>query len=327
MFDSNHLHIAIASDENYARFVATLIVSTAKHNSNFKTISFHLLANGISSTTLSKLGKAVDRYKNCRLEIHDISNLAERLGIAVPATIALTSYARLFMADIISDEISRILYLDTDIIVNDDLSELWTTRLNDNYVGGCLDVFEGTESKTAVGLNADAPYVNTGVLLINLDEWRKNNLSGKFMDFLFQHNGKVHHHDQGIINGVCKGHLLLLPPQYNMHSTVYSHPYWLIKKITIPYYSQEEYDNAIASPAIIHYTEGFYNRPWKKNCKHPMRQLFIAAQNETPWIDFPLQSDTRSIAVKLLSFTFLNFPYSIFKILSCTIGLIAVKKR
>jgi len=327
MFDPNHLHIAVASDENYARFVATLIVSTAKHNSNFNVVTFHLLANGITPTTLSKLEKVVGRYKNCRLEIHDISNLEKRLGITVPTTIALTAYARLFMTDIISDEISRILYLDTDIIVNDDLSELWNTRLNDNYIGGCLDVFEGTESKTAVGLNADAPYVNSGVLLIDLDEWRKNDLSKEFMNFLFLHNGKVHHHDQGIINGVCKGHLLLLSPQYNMHSTVYSHPYWLISKITKPYYTEEEYRNAIANPAVIHFTEGFYNRPWKNNCKHPMRQLFIATQNETPWMDTPLQPDTRSIAVKLLSFTFLHFPYSIYKILSRTIGLITVTKR
>ncbi len=327
MFNPDHLHIAVASDENYARFVATLIVSTAKHNSNFNKVSFHLLANGITPTTLSKLEEVTDRYENCRLEIHDISNLAERLGIEVPATIALTSYARLFMADIIPDEISRILYLDTDIIVNDDLAELWNAQLSDNYMGGCLDVFEGTGSKTAVGLNPDAPYVNAGVLLIDLDEWRKNDLSREFMDFLFQHDGKVHHHDQGIINGVCKGHLLLLPPQYNMHSTVYSHPYWLISKITKPYYTEEEYRNAIANPAIIHFTEGFYNRPWKKNCKHPMRQLFIASQKETPWIDFPLQPDTRSVAVKLLSFAFLHFPYSVYKALSRAIGLVTVIKR
>lgn len=327
MFNPGHLHIALASDENYARFVATLIVSTAKHNSNFNTISFHLFANGITPATLSKLEGVADRYKNCRLEIYDISNLAERLGIAVPATIALTSYARLFMADIVSDEVSRILYLDTDIVVNDDLTELWNTQLNDNYTGGCLDVFEGTESKTAVGLKPCEPYVNAGVLLINLDAWREHDLSGRFMDFLFQHEGKVHHHDQGIINGVCKGHLLLLSPQYNMHSTVYSHPYWLISKITQPYYTEEAYRNALVKPAIVHFTEGFYNRPWKRNCKHPMRQLFAASQKETPWMDVPLQLDTRSVAVKLLSFAFLHFPYSIYKALSRAIGFASVIKR
>ncbi len=231
------------------------------------------------------------------------------------------------MADILSDDISKILYLDTDIIVCDDLKDLWTSQLNDAYVGGCLDVFEGSGSKTAVGLNSDDPYINAGVLLINLDKWREDNLSGKFVGFLNRHNGKIHHHDQGIINGVCKGHLHLLPPQYNMHSTVFSHPYWLINRIMHPYYSKEEYDNAILRPVIIHYTEGFYNRPWKLNCEHPMRQKFIDAQQETPWADAPLQKDNRSIAVRVLSFSFLHFPYSVYKLLSRTIAFTANLKN
>lgn len=319
MKDSEHLHIAIASDEYYARFVAVVIASVLDNNKSFDRITFHLLANGIASDTLDNIRLSLDNSKS-GLVVHDISDLPERLGIEVPPTIALTSYARLFMAEIIDRDISEIFYLDTDIVVNGNLKDLWAVDLGQNYAGGCLDVFEGSSAKTDVGLKPSDPYVNAGVLLINLDEWRRCNMSGKFIDFLHQHNGNVHHHDQGIINGVCKGRIKVIPPEYNMHSTVFSHPYSLITKITTPYYDEESYRNAIKHPVIIHFTEGFYNRPWKKNCKHPYKDAYMKYSSVTAWKDYPLMPDNRSVAVKLLSYSFFKFPYLVYRCVSSIIG-------
>lgn len=322
MFDSRHLHIAIASDENYAQFVATLIASICDNNEDFEKISFHLLTNGITKESISKI-QSIIPDKNRELIIYDISNLQERLGIKVPNTIALTSYSRLFLDRIIGNDISKILYLDTDIIIASDLSKLWNIDIDNYYIGGCLDIFEGSESKTAIGLSANAPYINAGVLLINLDMWRENSLSNKFMDFLYRHGGNVRHHDQGIINGVCKDKIHILPLEYNLHSTVYSHKFDLIQKISSPHYSKEEYENAKINPVIIHFTEGFYNRPWKENCKHPMRQYYLKYKALTPWRQTAIQPDNRSIAVKLLSFMFLNLPYNLYKLGSNFIGFIS----
>lgn len=327
MFDSKHLHIAVASDENYARFVATLIVSTAKNNTDFEKITFHLLSNGISKDTLEKIQGVIDAFENCEIRTYDISDLHGRLKVDVPHTIALTSYARLFMREVIPDDVSKILYLDTDIIVTGKLQQLWDTELDDNYLGGCLDIFEGTVSKTAVGLALDSPYINAGVLLINLDLWGEDSLSSKFLDFLCSHDGNVHHHDQGIVNGVCRDRMLILPPQYNLHSPVFSHSFSIIRKISNPHYTAKEYEDAIANPVIIHFTEGFYNRPWKKHCKHPMKNIFVDIQNETPWRGVPLQPDNRSVATKALSFSFLNFPYFIYRIVASFMRLLSAAKK
>lgn len=320
MFHDNHLHIAVASDENYARFVASLIVSVIDSNSgDFERITFHLLSNNISSAALQKIRSHVDGSQS-ELHVYDISNLDTCLGIEVPPTIALTAYARLFLNRLIPNAVSRILYLDTDIIVVGSLLELWRSELKNYYIGGCLDVFEGTASKTNIGLAATAPYINSGVLLINLDKWRSDRLDIRFMDFLKAQDGHVHHHDQGIINAVCKDKLLLLPPQYNMHSTVFSHSYELIKRITNPYYTLSEFNNAHANPRIIHFTEGFYNRPWKQHCKHPYRNAYTKYAVKTAWRDEPLLRDDRSMAVKLLSHTFLSLPYPCYKALSRLLG-------
>lgn len=319
MFNTEHIHIAIASDENYSRFVASLIASVIDNNRKLRKLTFHLLLNNVSESSVCKIKEVAER-SNCTvdIQIHDISDLQNRLGVSVPPTIALTSYSRLFMNRLIPDDVSRILYLDTDIIVTDDLYELWNSELGDCAVAGCLDIFDGTGSKTDIGLSADAPYINAGVLLINLDKWRSVNMDKRFIDFLFQHNGNVRHHDQGIINAVCKDSLMLLQPRYNLHSTVFSHPFELIQKISKPHYSQSEFKYAFEHPVIIHFTEGFYNRPWKMNCRHPFRHDYEKYRDMTPWRGTALEPDNRSIVVKTLSYTFLNMPYWCYKVLSTT---------
>lgn len=327
MTDS-HLHIAIASDENYAPFAAGLMASVADHNSSFNNITFHLLSNGIPQKTLKQLVNFANSLsKSPRggvfLNILPIEDLQNRLGIEVPNTIALTSYARLFLAQLLPESVHRILYLDTDIIVNDDLGRLWDLGGNEDFkIGGVLDIFEGTASKTDVGLQENAPYVNSGVLLINVDHWRKDDMARKFMDFLYAHDGHVHHHDQGIINGTYGGNISILPPEYNVHTTVLSHPYKVIAKIADPHYSEEALENAKRHPAIIHFTEGFLNRPWRKNCRHPYKHLFLKYSGMTPWRGAPLQADNRSLAVKMLSFSFLHLSYGAYKRLSATLILL-----
>ena len=324
MFNPEHIHIAIASDENYSRFVASLIASVIDNNRKLSRLTFHLLLNKVSESSVSKIKEVADGSNyTVDIQMYDISDLQNRLGVSVPPSIALTAYSRLFMNRIIPEDVSKILYLDTDIIIAGDLYELWNTELGDCAVAGCLDIFEGTGSKTDIGLSPDAPYVNSGVLLINLDKWRCVNMDKMFVDFLFLHNGNVRHHDQGIINAVCKDSLKLLPPQYNLHSTVFSHPFKLIKEISKPHYSQAEFKYAFEHPVIIHFTEGFYNRPWKMNCKHPYRKAYEKYRDRTAWRGTALEPDNRSFVVKSLSYTFLNMPYWCYKLMSYMVKVLS----
>jgi hypothetical protein len=66
------------------------------------------------------------------------------------------------------------------------------------------------------------------------------------------------------------------------------------------------------SPAILHFTEGFYNRPWIANSLHPKRSVFHHYHDLTAWKDAPLRKDRRSRLVRLLSWEFLNLPYPVY---------------
>ncbi len=315
------MHIVLASDNNYAPFVAVTLVSILRTNPALPTLHVHLLANGIADDTLRRIADIPDTGR-MQLHVYDISDLRQRLKVAVPDTIAMSSYARLFIADILPADIDKVLYLDCDVVAADDLTTLWQTDMKGAWVAGVLDALYGDDPKTAVGMDATAPYFNAGILLINLAAWREQGMTHRFIDFLLAHGGTVYHHDQGIINGVCKGHTLTLHPRYNMTSSHFSHPGKFVRRLISPYYTDRELEEGRAHPALVHFTEGFYNRPWKHHCNHPKRQLFFDNLQLTPWRDMPLQPDTRARVVRLLSWEFVYLPLWVYRLTQWAIGMI-----
>ena len=314
-----NFHVALVADNNYAEFVATTIVSLFKTNRDFDHITIHLLSNGINSETVDIIHTHILQSEGS-LFVYDISDISERLGVRVPNNISISSYGRLFLPAIIDLSIDKILYLDCDIIVTDTLYDLYNTNLKDNYIAGVLDTIRN-DAKEGIGIQISEPYVNAGVLLISLKNWRIDNLIEKCVSFLIKNNGFVLHNDQGVINAMCLGHIYVLHPKYNVTTNYYTHSYKLLKT-TLPFYPQKEIEEAKEKPVIIHYTTGVLNRPWIKNSKHPLVSEFIKIRKQTYWKDHPLYEDNRSFALKVLSFFFNNFPHFIYKFIHMIISLI-----
>lgn len=306
--DNKHLHIALASDQNYAEFVAVVLVSLFDTNrwQDFTTI--HLLSNGIDDETIQRLRQHVPADRG-ELKTYDVTTLKDNLGIEVPPTIAITAYARLFLPHMLSDDIDRVLYVDCDVVVNGSVQEFFNTSFDGEWVAGVRDTINSDYTKTAVGLAPTDEYFNSGVLVLNLAAWRENDVTRRCLDFLLEHDGNVVHHDQGIINGVCGKQKVVAHPRFNVATSYFSHPYWLLEKQNTPFYSQQEVQEATQAPAIIHFTEGFYNRPWVDNSLHPLRDVFKHYHSMTLWADSPPRPDKRTLATRTLAWSFLHLPY------------------
>ena len=225
----NHLHIALASDQNYAEFVAVVLVSLFDTNKWQEFTTIHLLSNGIDEATIGKLRQHIPDGRG-ELLVYNISTLKEDLGIDVPPTIAITTYARLFLPQLLSPDVDRVLYLDCDVVVSGSVGDFYKVPFDKNWIAGVRDILRVNYTKTAVGLNLNDEYFNAGVLMINLTAWRENDVTNKCLMFLLDHGGNVLHHDQGIINGVCKDHKVVVHPKYNVNTSYFSHPYSLILK-------------------------------------------------------------------------------------------------
>jgi lipopolysaccharide biosynthesis glycosyltransferase len=134
-------------------------------------------------------------------------------GLDISKRIPTASYYRLDLHNLLPD-VDRILYMDGDTAVFQDLSDLITLNMKGNYILGFQDsskpnILEYYNIKNATVLCA-------GVLLMDLAAFRKNNITGKFNEFLNKYKGKIYQHDQTTINVVCQGKLSTLPYKYGM---------------------------------------------------------------------------------------------------------------
>ena len=184
--------------------LATTLRSIVDANTSGQPIEFHLLVDGISEGTRSKIfdslpkGSASIRWVDVDLE--------EFHGFSTLSYISKVTYARLLIPDIFPETVSRILYLDCDILVLNDLQELCEADLEGNVVGAVVDGLDtnlkNNTVPTAVPRVRD--YFNCGVLLIDLDKWRANHISSRALEYL-NLNPESPFSDQDALNVACDG--------------------------------------------------------------------------------------------------------------------------
>lgn len=302
------LYVAYATDDNYAKFCGISLISLLERNKGFDEINIYILDSDIGEDNKSKIADIANQYGRniCFIEVENLLyNLNLNMG---SRKIAIASYARLFLSLIIPEKISKVLYLDCDIIVKGDLMELWNTDIADYCVAGVKDTVDKFFMEK-IKLDRSECYINAGVLLINLDMWRSKNIHEEFFQVIEQFAGNVPHHDQGVINMVCK-EKVIVAAKHNMTTNMYSFSSKTIRNMYFidDYYSQVDLDEAKINPTIIHFTTGIYGRPWEKNCIHPMRNEYMKFAKISPWKDFQLLPDSRGHGVKIFGFSYNHFP-------------------
>lgn len=300
MKESRHLNIAVASDTNYAGFVSVLLVSLFENNKDFEFITIYLLSNGIAEQKIDEIRKNITKGRG-ELVVCDISNIEHRLSVDVPPTISITAYSRLFIASLVPENIEKILYMDVDAIVVGSLFKLWNHDEKEILVSGVLDDVS-LFAKKAIDLPQTSPYINSGFMLMNLNLWRECNIEKKIVDYLIAHDGKVYHHDQGLINAICQDRIRILPINYNMVTNFFVFPYSSFKQT--PFYSEDEFKDGIANPVFLHFTAGVAGRPWMKGCRHPLTHLFLDYLEKTRKAHEIIREDDRPLRLKFLAFLF-----------------------
>ena len=286
------MNIVYATDDNYVRPLGVSMVSLFENNKDTKEIIVYIIENNVKEESKIKLYEIAQKYKRS-IKFIDFKKICSDLHINVK--FPLVAYGRLFLYKL--EEVDKILYLDSDTIVNSSIEELYETNIDEYEVAGVQDNAAYYLLKK-IGMAKKDRYINSGVLLINLKKWRENDIGNRFLKFIKKNNGKVNHHDQGVINGVCKNSTLILNPKYNMMPEMIS---MTVKQSNIlynvhNYYTQDEINEAVKSPVIIHYIEKFYSRPWKIDCTHPMKDRFFYYLDKTT---FSKSLDERGLNKKI----------------------------
>ena len=231
------MNIILSINDTFVEQAAALITSIHKNSKKDSSIRINILHSTVTQEHQDIMKKMVKGMENIsELNFVDLSEFVNRdlfdksLKNSAVTHASPEAYYRLYISNLFP-QYNKALYLDTDLIVCEDLTELYNTNLENLYVGAVSEqkfffksvlVFNGKKIKAEDYLKNklhifNKTYFNSGVLLLNLEEMRKNNIHEKSFDF-FVNNYPLAYCDQCVLNSVLNSKVKLLDRKYNVYS-------------------------------------------------------------------------------------------------------------
>ena len=201
--------IFFASDDNYVPFLAVSIKSLLDNASQDYFYKIYILTEGISKSNEERLKNyATDNSEIIFVDLSSyILKIRDRLSSTLRDYYTESIFYRIFIAALYP-EYSKAIYLDCDIVVLGDISKFYNIDLGDNILGAINDDVIVTNdafrhySNYGVGVEY-SKYFNSGVLVMNLDEFRKQQIQQRFIYLLIKYNFETAAPDQDYLNVLC----------------------------------------------------------------------------------------------------------------------------
>ena len=301
--------VLCAADDNYVRPLAVTLYTAAEHLADGHLLQVVLLDGGISESSWAGLKETLIGMPVSIQVIRP--DLAQVSDLMTSHHISHSAYLRLLASKLLPSYVDKVIYLDSDLLVLDDVTKLWQTELDDVYCAAVVDIAcpfidakehfsERANSNRPVGSFGAVPYVaavspipnwkelgidgtanyfNSGVMVLNLKRWREDDISRKLFDCLRENREHVWCWDQYALNVVFSGNWKRLPESWNQGTHVWEYP----DENTSPI----ESDRFVAmrdDPSILHYTTEY--KPWKHRPFHPQRDLFYDWLDRTAFADW-----------------------------------------
>lgn len=301
------MNIVYSSSDNYAEICGISLISLLENNKEVDHIKIFIIDNNISDSNKQKLTDTVQKYnrsiefKNC-LDLEQITKTSIYVG-----RWNISTFFRLFLTNILPDYINRVIYLDCDTIIRKSLNDVYNLSLNGKLVAGVDDCRSDLYRKE-INCEPGSVYINNGFLLIDLNEWRNENIAENFSKFISERKGNLTYMDQAPLNGVLgkQNKIYELPAIYNSQRIFFDFSYEELLKLRKPnhHLSKEEYFNAINDPIIIHFTPTFLTgtRPWQKLDNHKFGKEYRHYKDISEWNKVPYRNDDRKFGKKVMSF-------------------------
>lgn len=207
------IHIGFGIDKNFGKFAGITITSLV-HNNIEHDLVVHIVYDEILPEDMERLRKTEQLYRNLTLHFYRITSTEGMTFIVPPGHITQAMYYRYLFGELLPETVTRLVYMDADIICKGDILPLWQLDLQGKVLGAVRDYGED-RSCDRIGLTSGR-YFNSGVLLLDLKKWRQQKVTPKLFKWLEEvGTTKILWGDQDALNGVIDGAFTELPTQYN----------------------------------------------------------------------------------------------------------------
>ena len=231
------------------------------------------------SAQRDRIGEMVERGGGTA----DFVEMADERVAGLPSTPQFTAamWYRVFLPELLPG-VDRVLYLDADTIAVDSLEPLWHTDLTGHWLGAVTNVFQENHRwrPHELGLPGPEVYFNSGVLLLNLAEMRRDGRTDAILDCARTRGDELEWPDQDALNLVLGERRVALHPRWNCMNSVIGF------RSAREVFGRRAVRQARRRPAIRHFEGPSENKPWNPGCDPGSRELYARHRRETPWPEF-----------------------------------------
>lgn len=234
LFNDDSIHIGFSFDKNYSEIFGVCLQTLVKHTNPNRKYVCHIMAPNITYIDYGLFHSIIDGHNNIKLHLLRVDNVEVAVDkLFVDRHITKTCYFRFFLPELLP-QIKKILYVDVDLIFCDDAAKCFDFNIGQHLIAGCQDKavahlnfgdFEKSHTLLKrLGYSDIHNYVNSGVLLMNLDEMRKCNLTKSMLKLASTYQFPFH--DQDVINLACEGRIVHLDDRWNVttHTALWLYP-------------------------------------------------------------------------------------------------------
>lgn len=283
--NKNIFHICLCADNNYIRHCAVTMLSVKRSNP-YTDICYHLVIGETLTGDNRRKCEQFAAQNRINLQIHVIDeSLLDGVKFRQKRPLSKAAYYRLLLSSALPEDIDKVLYLDSDILVLRDITPLLKLDIAGYALAATRDMSTMHEGhRLQLRLPYKQPYFCSGMMLVNLKYWRENNVEPMLIE-LAKRERTVYYHDQDVLNYAFKGHWFRLSPVWNRFYPVF--------------YPDSHFENDSDryvlehNPYIVHFFN--YFKPWnafkiKGKLWDKYRGIYAGCLSMTPWKGAPLNT-------------------------------------
>jgi lipopolysaccharide biosynthesis glycosyltransferase len=282
------INITCSTDDNYAPYACVMLVSVLENLNKDCFANIFILDGGISVENKNKIKSTLKKY-NCDVSFVFVPKEKEKLFESATATsshLSKTAYYRLLLPEMLNN-IDKIIYLDCDLIVLDDISDLWDIDLEGKQIMAVpvLFMFYYYLLSDRFNISPESGFLNSGVMVMDLKSLRNSNFVNKAIEFIKNNHSRLTNAlDQDLFNVMFLGSYKKIDLIWNQ--TIESYIGRGFKNTSVHHYdlyTKEEFEASKKDPKIAHFDGAL--KPWHRGLIHPHKKMYDKYLKKTEFKD------------------------------------------
>lgn len=311
------LSILYGCDNNYAPYTGVSMTSLFENNQDVDNITVYLAAMDFSEENREFFSKTAARYGRKLVFLDTASALTAMHEYNCGSwNGSVATWLRFFVLDQIPADVDRLIWVDSDTIVENGIDRLAHIDLGDSEVAAVCDCISYRQ-RFRLGFSLQEPYYNAGVIVFHLQKWREDKTLPSLMSHLKKNISRYTINDQDLLNDYFRDRICKLPPQYNVQCFLHAFPidryYAAYPWTSEAYYTPQQIQQSLNEPVITHFFRFLGDYPWTQGKNyHPAKKLYEEWKKASLWRDHSGAAPRREFLFRAEKLLYRVLPRALF---------------